>query len=571
MKNFGVEKFKRLMLAGSCAVVVKVLLGVSDFVILGHFCGEEALAALNLIEPMMETVTFLAGLCGVGMGICYAAETGRCNKRRAHEFFSQAFLTVVGCGLLVCGALWLLREPFLAFMAPGASIVSHARSYLAWYTPVALLEPLVVLLVNAALADGDSRLCFISYLALLAVNVVVSLATIGLLGAGGCALGTVAANVCALAVLCGHFLRGSNSFRLVRHFDWRDTLRIWRTSFGDASSFFFLAMLIFFLNKLVIARFGGGMLPVLGAVAVTLSFHELFNGVGNGLAPIVTVYAGELNTKAIRLMMRVALRWVLAEGVIVSVVLAAFPRLVVLMLGIDDPGLSVAAERAVRLVALGMVFHSVVDLFNSYYMFIERAGMALLVTALDGFVVPMALAAAAVNMGLDALWMALAAAPALTVAVFFLFLVLRHGWRAVPWLLPAGRDENIVMFDLAVEEREIVDTSRRVQETLAARGYPSAKAMRAALMTEEVLMTVRDRNQGRALLAEVTLDMNHDAGGDAKTFVLTLRDDGDIFDITDTDQDVSSLRAFLVASVMERQPMRVNLVTTGFNRNVFRI
>jgi len=76
-------------------------------------------------------------------------------------------------------------------------------------------------------------------------------------------------------------------------------------------------------------------------------------------------------------------------------------------------------------------------------------------------------------------------------------------------------------------------------------------------------MAVKDRNHGRRLLGEATVDLNDGVQ-------LTLRDDGEIFDITDADQRVSSLRTFLVASVMERQSGRLNLVTTGFNRNVFK-
>lgn len=75
-------------------------------------------------------------------------------------------------------------------------------------------------------------------------------------------------------------------------------------------------------------------------------------------------------------------------------------------------------------------------------------------------------------------------------------------------------------------------------------------------------MAVKDRNRGKKVLGEVTLDLNDGVK-------LILRDDGVIFDITDADAEISSLRTFLVASIMESQSGRLNLVTTGFNRNVF--
>lgn len=126
-------------------------------------------------------------------------------------------------------------------------------------------------------------------------------------------------------------------------------------------------------------------------------------------------------------------------------------------------------------------------------------------------------------------------------------------------LLPRNREAAVRMFDLVLTEDEIVRVSKSVAAELQ-----GEIANRAALMVEEVFMAVLERNPGRRrILGEVTLDLNDGA-------LLTLRDDGMIFDITDADAEVSSLRTYLVASVMERHRQRVNLVTAGLNRNVFR-
>ena len=76
-------------------------------------------------------------------------------------------------------------------------------------------------------------------------------------------------------------------------------------------------------------------------------------------------------------------------------------------------------------------------------------------------------------------------------------------------------------------------------------------------------MVVKDRNGARRVRGEATLDLND---GDVE---LILRDDGEVFDITDADARITSLRTYLVASVMQAMPGRMNLTTTGYNRNVF--
>ena len=62
----------------------------------------------------------------------------------------------------------------------------------------------------------------------------------------------------------------------------------------------------------------------------------------------------------------------------------------------------------------------------------------------------------------------------------------------------------------------------------------------------------------------MTLDFN-------EGIVITMRDDGVIFDITDADAKVNGLRTYLVATMMQHQSEKSNILTTGFNRNVFRL
>lgn len=560
---FGIEKFKGLLLAGSFATLVEFLMGLSDSIVAGNFLGEEALAGVNLLSPVMAGITFCAGMIGVGMGIHYAFESGRCQVARARQFFTQALWTVLIVGSALVAALTLGRGAFLGFMAPSEAIAGYAAAYWRWYVPSGLLEPLVVLLVNVAMADGDVKLCFSSYLVQLAVNLGVSIALIGSMGIAACSFGTFVANLTAASFLSIHFFRKCNSFRLVRHFSLSDTFSIVKSSFGDASSFLCSAALFFFLNKYVIANYGSGLLPVLSTVIATIGFLEIFNGVGSALSPIVTVYAGEHNTRAIRMMMRTADRWSVGEGLLLSVLLVAFPGLVVKMVGIDSPELVASAETAVRYVACGLVFYSVVYLYNSYYIFIEHEVLAVWMTVLNGLVMPILLVFAIGRFGPEWAWSALALAPTAAMGIFALQLVLTHGRDMFPLLLPRERDLRITMFDLTLEDREIAAVSAAIAEKLRAEGVDERIALRASLMAEEVFMAIKDRNAGRTVLAEATLDLNEGV-------VLTLRDDGEIFDITDADQAVSSLRTYLVASVMERQKSRMNLVTTGFNRNVFR-
>jgi hypothetical protein len=138
------------------------------------------------------------------------------------------------------------------------------------------------------------------------------------------------------------------------------------------------------------------------------------------------------------------------------------------------------------------------------------------------------------------------------------------GRRKFPYLLPSDREAAIRVFDLELDPVSVCASSAAVEAHLKLKGVDGRRASKAALLVEEALMVVSDRNAGKHIKAEITVDLN-----DGLTLV--LRDDGEIFDITDTDARISSLRSYLVSNLMTAIPSRRNLTTTGFNRNVFKL
>lgn len=562
--SFGVCKFRSLLLAGSFTVLAGYVVRLTDAVIAGNLIGTDALAGVNLAAPFLSAISFLSGLIATGMATNYSLAMGRLERTRAHQFFAQALWSVA----IFCGALSLLvlfgRNLFLGFLGAEASVSTHAAGYLKWLWPLAVLDGLQALLVSACYADGDTKLSTASYVVLFVVNAVVSVLGVKLgLGTGGCAIGSLAASLLATAVLAVHFLRKSNSFRLVRHFALADSWRIAAASFGDAAAFLCDALLFLFLSKFAIARFGSETLPIVGVATVLWGFLEFFNGIGVAVQPIVTVYYGEGNTKAVRSVMRAAIMAAVAEGVFFMALFGAFPKLVLGMVGVTAPELVREGCLAVRLICGGFVALAFAGLFNSYYMFVERSLLAGVVTFASYLAMPVASVAACSLGGVAGMWAGLGLGPVAGCLMASLFIIAVGGWRRYPLMLDRSREAQQFDFSLELADEPIVTVSRQVAGVLSQRNVPEAKIMRTSLMTEEVLMAVKDRNCGRRTVGEVFLDLTDG-------ITLTLRDDGEIFDITDVDAQISSLRTFLVASVMERQAGRLNLVTTGFNRNVFR-
>ena len=564
--TFAANKFARFLPTATFAMAAEYLMGLSDSVICGQIIGEEGLSVINLMQPVFNVVSFVALLVGTGTSVLYAMEMGRFDRRRASELLTQGLWSALGFGLLLTGALALSRNAATAAFGVSGAVLAGAREYWVWFLPCAVLEPLSFYFSSMCYADGDGRVCAGAYIAQLLGNCALSIPLTMRYGYTGCAIGTTVGHLMALCVLLMHLRREENSMAFVRHFSLADTGRICACALGDASIRLCQAGLTLMLNLYIISRFGEGRLPVLAAVLVVLGVSEAFDGVATAAQPLASVYIGEGNDRLTRRIMGLAARVSAAEGLVLTLLAVAFPQLVVSLVGITDPSLAEAARTAVRIVSLGLVGTAFVMLLNSYYTFRVREGLAVGVTALATFVLPVALAPAAGWLfGECGVWSALAASPYAAIGLVAVYVAIRCGRRAFPLFLDRARIRASRVYDLVLDTNAICDASATVGRFLGTRrGMDDRKSGLVSLLIEETLMLVKDRNAGRRTHAEISVNWSNG-------ITVVIRDDGKLFDITDADSTASSLRSYLVANLMVAIPARRNMTTTGFNRNMFKL
>ena len=81
--TFATAKFRSFLPAATFAMLTEFLLGLSDMVIAGNILGEEALSAVNLMQPVLNAVSFLALLVGTGASVLFATAIGGFQERRS--------------------------------------------------------------------------------------------------------------------------------------------------------------------------------------------------------------------------------------------------------------------------------------------------------------------------------------------------------------------------------------------------------------------------------------------------------------------------------------------------------
>ena len=297
-----------------------------------------------------------------------------------------------------------------------------------------------------------------------------------------------------------------------------------------------------------------------------LCFGVVLDGVGMAMQPLIGTYFGERNHQLIKRVMRSGVKAAVIEGLAATALIWVFARQFCALFGITSGEALAPSIAALRIVSLGFTFCSVVSLTTSYYMLIDRIGMATCIACFqNGLLYILLPVLGALAFGMGGMWAGFVAAPILTLACAYLFVYLRFGKDDFPFLLKDMESEIVVMDDTLTPETA-VSLSDRVRSSLLSHQYARTTANNAALFIEEIGLTILERNKQakKPVLIELSLFFEEES------LLVIERDSGVLFDLTESDVQVRELSSFILSGMMEAHEEKAYLVTTGYNRNMIR-
>ncbi|MCR5135976.1 MAG: hypothetical protein K6C12_02600 [Oscillospiraceae bacterium] len=564
-KTLREQIFYPLLGSATLAVAIEILSLLTDNIIVGRVVGETGLAGINTVVPLFSFCAFLGGLICVGVSFRYADAIGRFEERRAGNLLGMGILLAVGTGVVMWLASFAAKKLYFAILSPAEEIRAEGEAYYRYICLVMLIYPVFVLLLELVYDDGDIALCNVAYGMQMLGNVGLSILLCIRMGTGGASLGTLIGTAASLCTLLLHFAKKKNGLRPHLFFSWSELKAFLRYGFTDAGVYLLWAVLFYILNAFVIRRFGDGTLPVLAVVTGFFELTIVFDGLGQAMKPIVSVYHAERNSPAISKTMKFMLRCALAEGVLATAAVLILADVMPLAFSLRDPVSIRESALALRIIAPSLTAISALYLYSSYYLNVERIGLSVWITVWKDLIsvlllsLPMSLL-----LGVHGLWAGILLAPFLTVLIWYVTVRLRLGEESFPLLLK--EDPDIADFDLHLSEEEILTTRDRAEEFLRSRGIPATQRAQAMLLIEDLSMLTAERNpEPGKLCAEWTLL------AEKKAVRMIFRDCGAVEDLTDPNEKVSSFRSFVVSSYMEKQKVKKYLMTVGMNRTVLEV
>jgi len=566
MKGFCEKKFTSMLVSGTFTKAVMYLMLLSDSIIAGHFIGPAGVAGINAITPLTAIITFFGDLGSTGVGIAFTRAVGAMKKRRADEIYSQGLIISVGVGLISALLIYLLRSVYFSVNGITGEILEKALEYYRFVPLNAFLTIVVFYLEQMVFSDGDELCNNICYGFQVGGNILCSVILAGRLGMTGIILGSIIGNTLGILTCFLHYFRKENTLHFVWHLSFRDFLMTSRYSIVDSSVYICWGLMDYVMIGFVTAHFGEAGQVTLAVVVSLIEFSVVMDGVGMAMQPLISTYFGERNHQLIRRVMKAGVQAAVVEGLVATALIWIFTRQFCGLFGLHGGEALAPSITALRIVSLGFVFCSLVSFTTSYYMLIDRIGMAVCFACLHNGVLYILLPIlGALLIGASGLWAGFVAAPVLTLICAYLYVYLRFGKDNFPFLLK-DMDTEIVVLEDTLTKENIAALSEKVHNTLLAHHYPAAKAHHAALFTEEAGLTILERNRKakKPVLIELSLFLEPDS------VLVIQRDSGELFDLTDPDLQVRGLSSFILSGLTQARQEKAYLVTTGYNRNMIR-
>lgn len=559
------RRLRSMLLTASISVFVEIANLLVDKIVAGQILGEQALSAIALITPLFSVVFFVGVVIAVGSIVCYSYEIGKINRERASCFFGQGVILSVIAGAVLSLVLCVFREPLFALLDISRDLVVLTESFYKWFVLLAFLIPLNNLLQEMVYVDGDTQICNLSCISLTAVNIVASVLLAKHIGMEGVALGSVIAVVVSDLILFLHFLKKTNTLKFRWHLTLRDCSLVVRLSLVEACDYLFFAVFSYVLTQFVLVMFGEANLPVLSMMFEVWEFGIVFTGIWLAAEPLINIYRGEQNAFCVKRVMGFVNWLIFKEGLLAMVALLLFAPLIVRLFHFSSVDLIENAVFAVRVAAVGMLALAFVKVYVNYYVH-EWPVCAVTLVAVSALLTPIvSCVGLGAALGIDGVWIGLGVAPVIAFGACLVVIASRYGFKNVPLILSSqlGNSHRYVS-DMELTPENLIELRDRTEQILIRENVCPATRMKIMLLIEEIGMIFYERCKGRKIYAEHVLLVEKDA------VLCAIKDEGPFMDLTQPDVHIGDLRMYLVNSLMEKHNDKTYLLTSRYNRHVFK-
>lgn len=430
LENKNVKKLLwQYALPAIVGTLVNSLYNVIDRIFIGHWVGDNALAGLGLVLPIMNITAAVGMLVGAGSASRISIYLGKKDMDTAEKIAGTSFIMTLLFNGFTIIMLLLFLKPILFLAGASEATYPYARDFLIIYLPGQIFFSLCFNFNNMMRASGYPMKAMITMLISVVCNIILAPVFIHLLGWGmkGAATATLISMIIGFLFVMQHFLNPTSYIKLRwANIRWRWKIVKTITSIGLSPFFIQLAasMVVFFINsqlRFYAENSAHSSDMAIGAYTIANTLIMLVVmivlGLTQGMQPIVGYNYGAGNFTRVKDTLIYTIKVGMCITTAGSILGFFFPSVFV---NIFNPGdeLAELATKAIKLMVICFPLAGFQIVVTNFFQCIGQAGKSIFLSLTRQclFLIP-ALLIVPRFLGLDGVWMSMPIADLLAAIV----------------------------------------------------------------------------------------------------------------------------------------------------------
>ncbi|PSV37377.1 MATE family efflux transporter [Photobacterium sp. GB-210] len=405
--------FWRYTLPTIASMLITGIYVAVDGMFVGHFIGENGLAAIILGYPIVSILYAIGALIGMGASALVSIKLGEDKTEEARNIVGNAFSLCLIAAMIICGLGITFGTDILQWVGAKGEILSMAEDYLFWYFSMGFFA--IISMAFSSLLRNDGQPKRVTYIMIFGglLNIFLDWLFIVVIpwGLTGAAIATMLSQA-ATSILClQHFFSNKSALRI--HWDSLklklDTcLQILQLGTSSLLMYMYLSVVLILHNKAFLMVGKPIHVAAYSIVSYTEAFFYLiFEGIALGTQPITSFNTGAgLKDRVIKAR-NLAFAVTLVVALIGVTILYSLPDYVVYLFAGDNQLLQPVAINGMHLYFWGLPFEGLLLIGATYFQSINMAKEASILTGGKLILISIFIFTFAHIFGVDGVWVAL--------------------------------------------------------------------------------------------------------------------------------------------------------------------
>ncbi|MBQ6443517.1 MAG: hypothetical protein IJJ11_02415 [Methanosphaera sp.] len=413
------SKFKELLLPSLLIVMALNISSVVDSFFLGTFIGPNAVAAIELLEPLVLLMTVFEWLFGLGGQILSLNKKSEFDVDGSNRYFTIAiFLSFVASVIMALVCIFF-TDPLAKILGASGVTKPLVMQYFTFMYGCFIVATISGVITQYIRVDGMPNFASVVIVVANVINIILDYMFLSYfkMGMSSASMASFIGYTVGLA-LCLYYIRSpKRTFRFVRAaFEIKTFLKsswkIIKIGFPGASVGIFDVIFVYVINLFLAATLGDVGLTTYMLCVDLLVIASIVNvGVSETLTSIVPIYYSKHDYLNLNHLIRTSLLISITCATAIILIIWIWPQGFLALYNFNQIEIADFVTHAVKLYSFFILLSIVPNMLVFYYEAIERSALSTVLSLMFALVLPLASVYGLYNiMGSDGIWIAFSVA-----------------------------------------------------------------------------------------------------------------------------------------------------------------